>query len=109
MKAGKLRTLLTIQQRTDTADGQGGVVTVWSEFCKVYGRQYVSRAEVGTLTEQRESRLICKWEIRFMEGVLPEMRLVDSLRIFEINAVYDPSQKRERLELLCTELQNKGT
>lgn len=112
MKAGKLRTLLSIQSRTDTADGMGGVVSAWAEVCKVYGRQLVDgrdwKATVSTEADQRESVQACRWETRFYAGIAPEMRLVTGCRIFEINSVFDPSQKRERLILVCIEKHNAG-
>lgn len=108
MKAGKLRTLLTIQTRTDTTDGMGGSTTTWATFGTVYGRQIIKRAEAEFTADQLSSVQVCRWETRFIAGITPKMRLVSGVRVFEIEAVFDPSQKRERLELICTELQNPG-
>ena len=108
MRAGKLRTLITIEQRTNSPDGMGGVTTSWTEFCKSWGRQIIRRADANTIADQIESVQYSRWEIRYIDGISPKMRIVVGSRVMEINAVYDPSQKRERLEIVCTELQNPG-
>lgn len=107
-RVGQRRTLITIQKETATSDGMGGKTVVWSEFAKVYARQIIRRADANTIADQIESAQYSRWDIRFIAGVTPKMRLVVGSRVMEINAVYDPSQKRERLELVCTELQNPG-
>lgn len=108
MKAGKLRTLLTIEKRGDTPDGMGGSTTTWTTFGTVYGRQIIRRADSEFKADQLSSVQVSRWETRFLTGITPKMRLVSGSRVFEIEAVYDPSQKRERLEIVCTELQNPG-
>lgn len=108
MRAGKLRTLITIEQRTNSPDGMGGVTTSWTEFCKSYARQIIKRADANTIADQIESVQYSRWEVRYIDGISPKMRIVVGSRVMEINAVYDPSQKRERLEIVCTELQNPG-
>ncbi len=109
MRAGKLRTLITIEQRTNSPDGMGGVTTSWTEFCKSWGRQIIRRAESDGIASGLQSVLGTKWEIRFVTGVSPKMRIKVEDRILDIEAVYDPSQKRERLELICVEHQNEGS
>jgi len=108
-RVGQRRTLISIQQeKTATSDGMGGKTVVWSEFAKVYARQIIRRADANTIADQIESVQYSRWDIRYLAGVTPKMRLVVGSRVMEINAVYDPSQKRERLEIVCTELQNPG-
>ena len=113
MKAGKLRTLLTIEKRTDTPDGMGGVTTVWSTQTTVYGRQLINardwKAGADVTAGQTQSVQRSRWETRFVTGVDAGMRVkIGTTRLLEIEAAYDPSQKGERLELVCVELQNPG-
>lgn len=107
-RVGQRRTLITIQKETTTGDGMGGTTSEWSDFAKIYARQVIRRADANTIADQIESAQHSRWDIRYIAGVTPKMRLVVGSRVMEINAVYDPSQKRERLEILCTELQNPG-
>ena len=112
MKSGKLRKAIEIQQLVKTPDGMGGYSETWATFCRVYGRQIFGgkgwRAAAQTGAEQTESLQRSCWETRFVSGITPAMRMKSDNRIFEIEAVYDPSSKRERLEIICTELQNPG-
>lgn len=107
-RTGQRRTLISIQEETATSDGMGGKTVVWSEVAKVYAHQIIRRADANTIADQIESVQHSRWDIRYIAGISPKMRLVVGSRVMEINAVYDPSQKRERLELICTELQNPG-
>lgn len=108
MQAGRLRTKLIIQEKIRKPDGQGGFSEIWAEFCQVYGRQIVRKADAVVIADQTSSVQMCRFETRFVDGVSPKMRALINTRVFEIEAVYDPSQKRERLVLDCTELQNSG-
>lgn len=112
MKAGKLRTLITIEKRTDTTDGMGGVTSVWSTQTTVYGRQLINvrewKAGANVQADQASSQQRSRWETRYITGITPEMRMKIGSRVFEIESVYDPSGKCERLEIICTELQNPG-
>lgn len=108
MRAGRQRTLITIQTRTDTPDGMGGNTVAWSTFGTVYGHEIVKKAGAATLADQISSVFASKWETRFLAGITPKMRLIAGSRTFEIEAALDPSGKGERLEILCTELQNPG-
>ncbi len=108
MRAGKLKTLLVVQQKTLTPDGMGGSTVTWTEFCQLYGDEIINQAKSQSTADQLSSIQICKWKTRYRAGITPKMRLVAGTRVFEIDAAYDPSRKRERLEIICTELQNPG-
>jgi head-tail adaptor len=114
MRAGKLRTLLTIEQRTDTPDGMGGVTSTWSTVVQVYGRQLIRAADWSsmekTAADQVESYRRTRWETRFVTGIKPKMRLkTPADEYYQIEAVYDPSQKGERLEIVAFQRQNGGS
>lgn len=108
MRIGKLRTLLVIKQKTTSPDGVGGITEEWTDFAKVYGRQSVRRAWEAHTDDQLSSMLNINWETRYVAGVTPQMRVCVGDRELEILAVYDPSQKCERLMIVTRELQNPG-
>lgn len=114
MRAGKLRTLLTIEQRTDTPDGMGGVTSTWSTVVQVYGRQLIReadwRATEKTTADQTESFRRVRFETRYTTGIAPAMRLkTPAGEYYQIEAAYDPSQKGERLEIVAYQRQNGGS
>lgn len=108
MRIGRHRTSLTIQTRTDTSDGMGGSTVSWSTFATVWGRQMIWRGSAEWTADQVSSLQTSRWETRFLTGIQPKMRLVVGSRTFQIEAIFDPDQKRSRLVLVCTELQNPG-
>lgn len=113
MRAGKLRHLYTIEQKTDTPDGMGGVTSEWATVEQVYGRQLIKsvdwRAMEKTTADQVESFRRARFETRYATGINPAMRLkTPSGEYYEIEAVYDPSQKGERLEIIAFQRQNRG-
>jgi len=113
MKAGTLRTLLTFEGRTDTTDGMGGVTVAWSTVAQAYGRQLFRdrewRAAENITANQTSSVQRSRWEARYTTGISPAMRMkTPEGRVFEIESVYDPSGKGERIEIVAKELQNPG-
>lgn len=108
MKIGKLRTKLIIKRKVAEPDGAGGITETWEEFATVYGRQSVRRAWEASKDDQLSSMLNINWETRFVRGITPQMRVYVDGRELEILAVYDPSQKCERLMIVTRELQNQG-
>lgn len=109
MRAGRLRTKISILRRTDTPDGMGGSVSSWTVFAEVWGRRIIKSAYQTTVAEQLESRLNALWEIRYLDGVTPDMRLEAEGKIYDIQAVYDPSQKKALLVLVTVEYQAEGS
>lgn len=103
MKAGLLRKVIEIQQLVRTPDGLGGFSETWATFCRLYGREIVRRADTAFNAMQNQSEIKSRFETRYFYGVTSDMRLVLDGRTFSIDAVYDPSGKRERLEFVCTE------
>lgn len=107
-RAGRARTLLTIQTRTDTADGAGGRTLVWSTHCTAWGRQIIWRGSAEFQADQLSSMQVSRWEVRYRTGIEPKMRVLLGSRTFEIGAIFDPDQKRQTMILVCEELQNPG-
>jgi len=109
MRAGRLRTKVDIQQKISVPDGLGGNVSAWETVASVWGRRVIKSGYQKTVAEQIESRLDAEWEIRYMSGISPDMRLEAEGKIYDIKAVYDPSQKKALLRLLTTEYQAEGS
>lgn len=95
------------------SDGMGGSTTEWTTATQVYGRQLIKeadwRASERVVADQIESFRRVRFETRYTTGITPAMRLkTPSGEIYQIEAVYDPSQKGERLEIIAFQRQNGG-
>lgn len=97
MQAGRLRTILTIQEKIRKPDGQGGFSEIWTEVCRVYGRIKKIGGDTDLEAGQRQVSKKIEWETRYNSNIKTDMRIVVGEETHEILAVFDPSGKRERL------------
>jgi SPP1 family predicted phage head-tail adaptor len=100
MRAGTLRTPLTIQQQAVTQDAIGQPLTTWTTFAEVWGDlRYKSGAEV-IRADAESSAVKCSIRIRYLAGVTAGMRVTDGATTFDIEAVM-PDQHRVYVDLVC--------
>jgi SPP1 family predicted phage head-tail adaptor len=100
-----MREQLTLQKRSTAQDSSGEPLLSWTVFAVV-------RAEVTRLpgrevfvAAERNARVPTTFKLRFLDGVLPEMRAIDSKsRVYDILSAIDPTGRREELMLTCREL-----
>ncbi|GEB79225.1 head-tail adaptor protein [Desulfovibrio desulfuricans] len=103
MGAGSLRHRITLQRMVRTPDGMGGgsdswvdVDTLWAEVQPLTGKAYMA-------AKQAQSDVSHRVRIRFREGITPDMRIQFGTRIFQIDAVLCPNERRQDLHLMCVE------
>lgn len=105
MRAGRLRDKVTLQEPTATQDEETGqpvdawidVATVWAQVEDVSGRQFFEAAAI-------QSEVSTPIAIRFRTEVKPKMRVLAGDRAFMIDSVQRPSNRRDRMVLMCSEL-----
>lgn len=106
MRAGQLRHQITIQRPVETRDAVGAVVTewqpsppVWAEVGDISGREYFAAQAVNAETTTRI-------RIRHRAGIVPKMRVLHPLTgtVYDIQAVLDPTGRRQELHLMCRTL-----
>ena len=100
MRAGSMNERITIQARGDVQDANGEMVPGWTDFATLWasvvdisGREYVS-------ANSNANSVQTKITIRYMEGVLPAMRVVHGANHYNIESVL--GQTRISLTLMCT-------
>ena len=97
--AGRLRSILTIQEKIRKSDDQGGFSEIWVEVCKVYGRVKKIVGDTATEAGQQQAYKKIVWETRHNSAIKTDMRIVVGSETHEILAVFDPSSKNEKLEI----------
>lgn len=107
MRAGQLRTPLTLEEPTPAAGAKGGSAPIWTGVAEVFGAvEPISGEEVeaaglvrGTATH--------RVTIRFHPGVTSKMRLrftdLDGDRTLEVVLKKNLDERDRTLELLCRE------
>lgn len=100
---GALRHRLVLEERTRTADEGGTAVVTWTAIGEVWGRIASSSGRELVRADGVTARLTHEIALRHRTGVLPEMRLRQGTRVFEIHAVIDIAERRRWLLCLCEE------
>lgn len=107
MAAGTLRHLLTLEQRTQAADGSVGITTgytavarVWAKVEATKGAIYVAGMQIG---EGPTHRIV----IRYRERTTFD-HASEGARRWRVRDVRDPDGKRKWLEIMAEELKPEG-
>jgi SPP1 family predicted phage head-tail adaptor len=112
MRIGKLRHLVTIQQRVagspdQTAEGAPDedwasyATDVWAAVEPLSGRELFA-------AQQFESEVTTRVRIRYRSGITAAMRVVFESRNYNIRYILDPDERHIELHLLCTQGVNAG-
>ena len=104
MRAGQLRHLITVEQKTTTPDGIGGGSEQWSTFAETWAAIWPVSASETVKNMQASGEITHRVRIRFIDSVTKDMRITYGSREFEI--VQPPINFEERnqyLDILCKE------
>lgn len=103
MRSGNLKHKISIQTYTETQDEFGDSINQWTEFKPAYANiKPISSKEfykAGTHNEVTH-----KIELRFVNGIVPKMRVKYKDRIFRIESVLNIREENKTLHLMCTEV-----
>lgn len=100
---GNMRRRLTVQFKTETANGSGGLTRSWSTQATVWGNIQPARAEKKMGAWKLTHIVTHKIYTRFRTDIDQTMRIVYGSRVFQIHGVLDIDEKRKYLELSCQE------
>ena len=103
MKIANLRERITIQSLSRTADGQCGFTESWSDFAEVWAEIKPASAMERIFGQRVESNVTHKITIRWLDGVISEMRINYQGRLFQIHGVRRIDEQRWFMILDCVE------
>lgn len=105
LRAGRLNKRVTIQANTPTQDTFGEEVDSWAAITG--GQRWAAieplRGRERFDAQQVNPTVSHKVTIRFLSTVEPAMRVLFGTRKLQIDAVVDPQERGEMMELYCTE------
>ena len=104
VRSGRMRHYVTIQYQVVTRAADGSEVIVWTELDTAWAELRPTGGREAFTAQQDWSTVGQIIQIRFRTDVTPKMRVVLGSRIFRIEAVVDPTERRETLDLRCIEL-----
>ena len=100
MRAGRLHSRVTIQQRTDAQNDIGELVPTWTALAAVWA-DVVHNSGLETIKADASASIVrASIRVRFRTDVKADMRVVKGADVYEVKAVL-PDQGREYCDLVC--------
>ena len=103
LRAGTLNKRVILQTVTQTTDGGGGFTDAWADTATLWANVEELTGSEGFEAQQTASSLSHRVTIRYRTSVTPVQRIKYGTRVLTINAVLNPGQRNEMLELMCSE------
>lgn len=102
MRAGLLRRVIDIEQRTFTQDLYGEPQETWTLWKRVRASVSPMRGREYMMGQAQEASIDTKIRIRYVPGILQDrMRVKHGAEIFDIDSVVHVDERREMMELMC--------
>ena len=102
---GEKRTQIRIEKPVQTADGQGGHATTYALRAVVAAHERPLTGREALLAAQVTAVLSSVWEIWWRDDVSVKDRIRVGTRTIEIESIVDPTNRRDELHLVCSEVQ----
>lgn len=111
VSAGRLNRIITIQQRAQSKDAEGGIVDSWSDFAaNIWAERNNSGGTEKSATRQggviADKTVI--FTIRYLLGVTEQMRVVCDSKYYNIRHINDFKDGRVFMVLTCDNGGNDG-
>lgn len=87
ISAGALRHVIEVQQRVDTKDASGDPLVQWVRFAMVRASVEPLLGKEFFASEQREAKVNTRIRLRYLAGLVPQMRIIWDNRWFDIQSV----------------------
>ena len=101
--AGSMRHRLSLQEVQRAGDAGGGAEESWTTVAIVWGDVRPAGGNEGARENQVQGRVSHEVLIRSRPGVVPAMRFLEGMRVYEITAVLEVEGKRKLLKCQCEE------
>lgn len=102
--AGQLNQIITIQQRTQTKDAEGGMVDAWSDFAAdIWAKKNNLSGNERAATNKGGQTLDARTEftVYYLDSVTNEMRIVHNGKYYNIRHVNNFMESSEYLIITC--------
>jgi len=103
MRAGIMRHRITIQSKSVVRDSFGGETVTWTTFATVWAQMRPLSGREYFDARQAQADLTTEIVIRYLAGVLPEMRVVDGDHVYDIWSISNVEGLNRQMVLLCRE------
>ena len=104
IQAGQLNKCITLQSRSNVADGMGGYTTTWNDEFSPWAAIWPIKAIDVMRTMQDAILITHRVIIRYKSGIKSDWRVKYNSLYFVIVSIINPYEANESLELLCREV-----
>jgi len=105
MRAGQLRHIIKVQEKTDTIDGMGATVSTWTDKFQTRAAIWPVSSKERISSMKIESEITNKIRIRYRSGISSKERIKFGSRIFEIKGTpINTDERNIMLDILVTEI-----
>jgi len=102
---GQKRTRVRIEKAVEVSDGQGGKTKTYALRCVVAAHERPLTGTEALRAAQVTAVLSSVWEIWWRSDLSVKDRIRVGARVVEIESFYDPTDTRDELFLVCSEVQ----
>jgi len=99
MNAGELNTYVTFQKEAET-EGEYGTETAWQDYVSCWGSLENLSGSEYFAAQQANSEVTGTLKIRYRTDIDPTMRVVINGQAYDIEAMFDPDQSKEKLHVM---------
>ena len=103
MRAGRRNHKIVIEEKSVTPDAYGDPVETWTQFAEAWVENAPESGREFLAAKQERADLSRILTTRYIDGISPDMRVVDGERVFDIISAFDPSGRRRELKIHCRE------
>lgn len=103
IRTGDLNKRIILQTATPTQDAFGEPALVWATLAERWAAVEPLTGNERFAAQQVNPRVSHKVTIRYLAAMTSKARVLYGTRVLEVDAVLNPLERNESLELLCTE------
>jgi SPP1 family predicted phage head-tail adaptor len=109
MNPGALNKRITIQSPLEVPGDYGEPTTQWTDVISTFASIRAATSKEVYAAQGYTSQITHLITIRWRPGIRSNQRVIYRDRLFEIQAVTDPDERRAQLNLLCIEINGPET
>lgn len=104
MQRGKLRTKITIQSKTETANSYGEKIAGWSTFHQPWANIVSTPANESVKSDRATGTGSHAITIEYLSGLTADHRILYGSRVFQIHGVVNVDERNREMILNCSEV-----
>ena len=100
---GDFKHKITIEQPVEVSDGQGGFTVTWNTFAEPFSKITPKKAQQIFFAQQLQHQVSHELLMRYVSGLLADMRISFDGRIFQIRQIIDISEMKRYHRVMAWE------